>query len=594
MFEDKGTPLGGTNPTTNKKDFKRTGDINASHKRQELEEILKEKAECIQTREKAANSIPKEEYSEEKLSALEKGFKSLVKDTNILIQEAQKKSYIRSRTYDQQFKASCTLLGTAGIKIANTNYLEKRFNEIKPVLDNTAVIIAYPHQVTLFKIGAIYRCYAQKRMAPTLANILIASMKEEIPDRCKRVEIQIDLKSTSKTRPATLLETGEKCFLEAAIDPNQESVEAFNKSCLNFLSAIEISETPADAALEERFFTLSLASKAPLKGSLVDKYHEDIPDNLFPPIPVSIEDETKQITLNDLRIRQKSLNTIYEKITQTDLLERLIPQREGYPTFQIPTLGGVEVTSYMQSCLSTTRQIPREKTREARDEFIVKFRRLAQRADKEMDSEKAGDVFEPSRGFVSYNADPNTIVEEVLSLKKKYDEKTLAKIECNYVEKELKDAFFNHAARCIKNTYDMKIKSIEESYARKKKAKEDIIRIKIERHESKIAADNSYQSDKKILNHFEGLLSDGLEGRKLYAPSLEENRSNREAVSWFILEKKIPRDGLENHQEKSIESSSSPKNRFKNTLFATQLGTNDSESENEEETLNCVEKQKAN
>nr|CAA53120.1 unnamed protein product [Coxiella burnetii] len=371
--------------------------------------------------------MPPEAYTDENFfKKCEMEFNSLKKDTMVLVEEAKKQSAHRPRPYEDQFKTACSQLGASGRKLSSNSYIKKRFTEIKTLLDNTAVIHAYPHQATVFKCGVTYKSYSEEKIGNPLANLLVASLEEEIPDRCKRVAF--DNSNPKKTRSASYLEMAEKCLEEAENDLNPHFREMFNDSYERFSNAAEIGDRE-DLVLEKQLYHISLSETDPVETNLYEKYKGEIPKEAFPLIPEeaeAVESEKRKKEEENFKQKLKELekksrensDKTYEKLTETDLLERLIPRNDSRPTFTIPPLVGIHLTTYMQKCLFKIQKIDKRQTREARDEFIVRSTDRSHKARSAMDGEKRGDVVDPSIGYAAYDADPANIVNEIDRLKK--------------------------------------------------------------------------------------------------------------------------------------------------------------------------------
>jgi hypothetical protein len=443
------TPITASNPTDPKKETttqaNQPTEINASHSRQAIEKEQEGLAQRIEQTSTAIKNTTDNAKGDQLFRDL------LIRDTNTLVARARQAAQIQVTPYSKQFSSALARLNLQ--KNDSTGLLEAQFKEIKKLIDNSSVILAFPHNVTQFKAGAIYNAYREKRLDTTMTNLIIASLDEQMPDDFKRFT------GDNGTRPATPLEIGAQCWNSIYTSLNKQDINRFEFSCQNVLNAREIPDQET-ARLVQQLNDLRLEPKALIDDlDLDDLLHDPYPS---PPSEAPCDEKP---TIDSQNEKPKTLYVPFN----SDLIHRLIPETNR-ATFEelnsnLDTYHCFPLKTYMQKCLPK-KSVSNIQDRQNRLEFFFKVEDELGLSIRAYKDEVQGKIFDPSLGIPMYASKPENFIEKISELKKKYNEKSTID-PCQLNNSELLQSFFKYANAKIDSLCESEKKQLKKQNERK-------------------------------------------------------------------------------------------------------------------------------
>lgn len=375
----------------------------------------------------------------EALAKLEQEFPGLIRDTNLLAEQVKKLQTTKVIPYDKRYEVANkevplhSLSSGLARNIRANN--KKFFLAFEEALDNTYIINAFPHEATLFKVGVLYKLHLDEDPPSRVIEMLIAIRKTGLPDRFKYIEEE------GKFRTASLMELAQQAYAEILSDSNVDIQQRFEASY-------------------EKIKKIYLGVRNPKQINVDDTQDNDIN---FPEIPNSLDEEARSCSA----ARKSIVLREYFNFTGSELttLQSLIPEHQKN-TGSIP-FKGISLDEFMRACLS--KQIPVKETRQSKlririaaQKFILDGYDIFADALRAIQNDIKGQMFDSYLGYISYQADPDTIFNKIDKEHKKYQKERVTTEDCKLSGSELVNSFFTMASKKLNGC-----SAIEKSNAQK-------------------------------------------------------------------------------------------------------------------------------
>lgn len=412
-----------------KKSTQLSGDLNATHKSLPLKKEIFNLSQKVQKKMQPVTNISALINTEE-LAKLDNEFPSLIKDTNLLAEQVKKLSAFKIVPYPERYKVANEKVSLVSLRPDLGSIIRARnknfFLALEEALDNTTLIDAYPHEATLFKAGVLYKLFLDKDPSPRVIEMSIALREDDLPDGFKYIQEE------HKFKKARWMELGQQAYAEIINSNDENAKQRFEASC---------------ESLKKFYLGLRNAEQINV---------DDILDNeiIFPEI--SNTSPENQLNHKNDSLLPKVSTRIYVNFTgnELDTLKHLIPSHKKNTVF-IEDIGGIALDTFMRACLSTQTTVNEYndtelRKRTAAERFILKGSSIFGEAQRTMNEDKTGKMFDPHQGYVSSKATPESILKKINEEGEIFQKALIIITECKLVGPELIKRFFNKVFNMLK------------------------------------------------------------------------------------------------------------------------------------------------
>lgn len=186
----------------------------------------------------------------------------------------------------------------------------------------------------------------------------------------------------------------------------------------------------------------------------------------------------------------------------------------------------------MRDCLSEQISVKQTKESELRkrtaaDKFLLNVCDIVGDAQRGMQSDKKGQMFDPHQGYVSYKADPDNIFNDIQKEHKKYQEEQLITEDCKLSDSELTEKFFVKAFKTLNLCLETERKNSQGSFkfAKGKSSLFNKEPLKLHKQEAE-RMERKYQQRIQEMQNFQKIVAKvGAEHIKIFAASDISNAS---------------------------------------------------------------------
>lgn len=416
-----------------------SGDLNATHKSLPFKKEVFYLSQEVQKKMQPVTSIPAFINGEE-LAKLDNEFPSLIKDTNLLAEQVKKLSTFKIVPYPERYKVANEKVSLVSLSPDLDSIIragnKKFFVALEEALDNIAIIDAYPHEATLFKAGVLYKLFLDEDPSPRVIEMSIALREADLPDGFKYIEEE------HKFRKARWMELGQQAYAEIINSNNENAKQRFEASCKNL----------------KKFYLGLMDAKQINVDDILDN------DIIFPEIPNTLSKNQLNHKNDSLLSKESTRKYVNFTGNELDTLKRLIPSHQKNTVF-IDDISGIALKTYMQACLSTQTTVNEYndtelRKRTAAEKFILKGINIFGEAQRAMNEDKTGKMFDPHQGYVSSKATPESILKEINKEGGIFQKALIIITEYKLVGPELIEKFFNKAFMMLNLELSNKLKEV--------------------------------------------------------------------------------------------------------------------------------------
>jgi hypothetical protein len=406
--------------------------LDASHSQKEYDTQLNALKTSIQ---KKLSCFIEDSSLPQALSSMRKEFESLKYHANQAVELLKQRDNFRIVPYKQRYKTA--------LKLTTHRYNEIEYEDFKyleQALDNTALVDAFPHEATIFKLGILYYLRLKNLIAERIGTYSLLIRENSVMDAYK---LSIE---GEKIRLVSGWELAKNVYERLMRTTDEDARKAFQQSCgrferLSFLGkeTMEISERLMQLKRSQEHLDAQNINRKEESNLSIAFTLPQVPEHEVSPTSIYAQTVNAQVENVNHDYFHFSLGKIL-----FDYLNSVVPDHKKQQV-AFCHIQSIRLEAFMQACLSKTQKgLSAAQSRTARGRFIIKLTEITAEARHSMDGEISGDVFYPYDFYATYCAKPENIIKKIHTIYEEYQTDQKEIIPCHLQGKLLTKAFITH------------------------------------------------------------------------------------------------------------------------------------------------------